>query len=691
MGKGFGPHAPSTQETAIECPNCHHANEADSLFCANCGTPLSQQATPEADEPQPGAPVEEQLRSLREEIHSIQEQHSQTMARLLDRLTSIEGMAGSPAPRPELARPVTSAPVAPPPAYASATPPVAPAAPYSADQTPPPSDNLLATMQAWNWEQFVGGNWLARIGVVALIIGAAFFLNLAIDNDWIGPTGQVVLGIIAGAALLAAGEYWQRKYAIFAHALSGGGIGILYLSIFAAHSTFGLIDVYFATAILLLISVTSATVAVRYESMALAIIGILGAFAAPFFLGAFSSSSAGGARIDSGLDLLAYILAVDIGVLALSTFRNWRWMILLGWAGSLLAYGGWYAQFGGDAGLLTAQLSLTLIFLTFVGATTLYHVIWRRTPRQTDLTLMTINGLSYFAISLGIMSDDLDLWMGAFSLAMALFYGGLAYLALRRSEENAQLSFFSLGIALVFLTVAIPVQLGDSAWTTIAWAAQGAAITYVAFQLRMPNARIFALAAFGLVALRLFLFDTNVDLRTYNVVLNERMLAFALSIAAIYVTAYLYWRNRANLVEWELVLWSVYPVFLAAAGVFTLWVLGWEITSAFDKQIAGLSNSEFVRMATGLRNAQNLSITALLAFYAAAMLVVGIVGKWRVVRIAALALLLIPIAKVFAYDVFILERVYRIVAFIGLGALLVLGGYVYQRFGKTLRGYLVED
>ena len=610
------------------------------------------------------------------------------MARLLDRLTAIEGMAGSPAPRPELARPATSAPMAPP-AYAPATPPVAPAAPYSDDYAPPPSDNLLATMQAWNWEQVLGGNWLARIGVLALIIGAAFFLNLAIDNDWIGPTGQVVLGIIAGAALLGAGEYWQRKYAIFAHALSGGGIGILYVSIFAAHSTFGLIDVYFATGLLLLISVTSAAVAVRYESMALAIIGILGAFAAPFFLGASSSTTAAG--VNSGLDLLAYIIVVDIGVLALSTFRNWRWMILLGWAGSLLAYGSWYSQFHWDAGLLTAQLSLTLIFLIFVGATTLYHIIWRRTPKQTDLALMTINGLSYFAISLGIMSDDLDLWMGAFSLTMALFYGGLAYLALRRSEENAQLSFFSLGIALVFLTVAIPVQLGDSAWTTIAWAAEGAAITWVAFQLRLPNARIAAMAVFGLVALRLFLFDTGVDLRTYDVVLNERMLAFALSIAAMYVTAYLFWRNRANLVEWELVLWSVYPVFLVAAGVFTLWVLGWEITSAFDKQIAGLSNSEFGRMATGLRNAQNLSITALLAFYAAAMLAVGIVGKWRIVRVAALALLLVPIAKVFVYDVFILERVYRILAFTGLGALLVLGGYVYQRFGKTLRGYLVDD
>ena len=661
------------QEAAIECPNCHHVNATDSRFCVNCGTLLSQQALPEAGGPQGGESLEEQVRSLREEVGSFQEQHSQTIARLLSRLTALEGMAGPAAGRSEPARPVSAAPPA-------------------AAQAPPPTDNLLALMQAWKWEQFVGGNWLARVGVLALIIGAAFFLNLAIDNDWIGPTGQVALGIAAGAALLAAGEYWQRKYAIFAHALSGGGIGILYLSIFAAHSTFGLIDVYAATGILLLISVASAAIAVRYESMALAIIGILGAFSAPFILGAFASSSAAGlARVDAGIDLLAYVIVVDIGVLALSTFRNWRWMIMLGWAGSLLAYGGWYEQFGGDAGLLTAQLSLTLIFLIFVGATTLYHVMWRRSPKATDLSLMTVNALSYFTISFGIMSEDLDLWMGAFSLAMALFYGGLAYAALRRSEENARLSFFSLGIALVFLTVAVPVQLGDAAWTTVAWAAEGAVITWVAFQVRMPQVRIFGFAAFGLVAIRLFLFDTYVDLTTYTVILNERMLAFAPSIAAMYAAAYLFRRHQEDLAVWEVSLASVYPIFLGAAGFFTLWALGWEIISAFDKQLAGLTVDELRRgVDNSLRNAQNLSITALLAFYAAAMLAVGIIGKWRMVRFAALALLLLPIAKVFVYDIFILERVYRIAAFIGLGALLVLGGYVYQRFGKTIRGYLVE-
>jgi uncharacterized membrane protein len=658
----------------MECSNCHYENEANSFFCTTCGAPLPGQTPTENQESQTTGPLEEQLQSLRQEVRSVREQHGQVLARLQDRVASLERMQDTAAPQQ-----VSSAP----------RPVTAQAQPLSQ----PAYADLIAKMREWNWEQIVGGNWLARVGVLALIIGVAFFLKLAVDNDWIGPTGRVALGIVGGMALLGAGEYWQRKYPILAQALSGGGIGILYLSLFAAHSIFGLIGVYVATGILLLISLTSAAVAIRYESTALAIISIFGAFLAPFILGAFSPESIDSlAGTDSGIDMLVYIMVVGIGVLALSTFRNWRWMTILAWVGSLASYGGWYAQFGSDAGILTAQLSLTLIFLTFVGATTLYHIIWRRAPKGVDQASMMANALSYFAISFGIMSDDFDLWMGAFSLTIALFYGGLAYLALRRSTTNAPLSFFALGIALVFLTVAIPVQLGDSAWTTIAWVAQGAVLMWVAFQVRMPRVRIFGYAAFALVAIRLVLFDTPVDLNTYGVILNERMLAFALSITAMYVTAYLFWRYREALSKSEKSIASVFPVFLGAASFFTLWILGAEIISGFDKQLGGLTSNEWQSgVGESLQNAQNLSITSLLALYAAILLTVGIIGKWRMVRFAALALLVIPIAKVFLYDVFTLERVFRIVAFMGLGGLLVIGGYVYQRFGKAIRGYFVEN
>jgi uncharacterized membrane protein len=299
---------------------------------------------------------------------------------------------------------------------------------------------------------------------------------------------------------------------------------------------------------------------------------------------------------------------------------------------------------------------------------------------------MVINAAAYFGISYGLMWSSLQAWMGGFSLLLALFYGGLTYAALRRGAENTTLGFFALGISLVFLTVAIPVQLRDRAWTTIAWAAEGAVLMWLSFTLRMAQFRNYSYAVFAVMALRLFFFDTTVNLRTFQPVLNERFLAFIVSIAALYLVAYLLWRGRDTILEWRIPV----SVFLVAANFFTVWLLSFEVWNSFDIQLAGLAPRRDIGLITMLRNAQNLSLTGLWAFYAVILLVVGIVKRSRAVRLWALGLLAIPIVKVFVYDVFALEQVYRIIAFVGLGILLIASAYLYQRYSQAIKGFLIK-
>jgi len=420
--------------------------------------------------------------------------------------------------------------------------------------------------------------------------------------------------------------------------------------------------------------------------MALAIIGIFGAFTAPFVLGAFGPSGPLVGDASRAIQLLAYVMVIDLGVLALSTFRNWRWFTLLALFSSLVAFGVLYGEFGREAGLLTFQIGITLIFLIFVGATTMFHIIWRRAPQAFDQALMVINAAAYFGISLGLLWDDFRLWMGGFTLLLALFYGGVAYVALKRSTENVVLSFFALGLALVFLTVAIPVQLGNTAWTTIVWAAEGTVLIWLSFTLRMPKLRWYSYAVFFIVAVRLLFFDTAVDLGTFRPILNERFLAFLVSIAALYLAGYLLLRERKSLVRGEVAA----AVFLVAANFFSLWLLSAEVLDYFDSQVAAARAARDMNTAVALRSAQTLSLTAVWAVYAVILLVVGIIKRWRPVRLGALALLIIAIGKVFVFDVFTLQLVYRIIAFVGLGFLLLTSAYLYQRYSKTIRGFIVE-
>jgi len=333
---------------------------------------------------------------------------------------------------------------------------------------------------------------------------------------------------------------------------------------------------------------------------------------------------------------------------------------------------------------VTLQASLSLIvLLVLAGVTILYHVVWRRVPKVFDLVLLVISAAAYFGIS-SLLWEDLRAWMGSLYLALALFYAGLAYTAFRRGAEYTRLGSFALGIALVFLTVAIPVERGDTAWTTIGWAAELVLLVWLSFTLRLPQLRYYGYAVSVILAGRLLFFDTSIDLNNFRPLLNERFFAFLAGVAAAYIAAYLLWRERNTLLKWRI------PVtaFIIAANFLTLWLLSFEVWDYFGSRLA-LTPAESTT-AVALRNAQNLSLTVLWAVYAVILLVIGIAKRWRLVRLGALALLAVPIIKVFVYDVFALERVYRIVAFIGLGILLLVSAYLYQRFSKAIRGFLVN-
>ena len=618
------------------CPSCRREGQAGGHFCAFCGALLLPPDTDRRDEHP----------ALREEVRRLRE----LVAAISSRLAALETTQGIAAPPP---------------------PGPIPAAPASVAEAPPPRDKRTRVKQR-EWEQILGGRWLARVGVLALVVGIGFFLKFAFDNNWIGPIGRVILGFLAGLAMLGLGYYWRRRYPILTQVLSGGGVAVFCLAIFAASAVHGLIDFYAAIGLLLLVTTASAALALRHNSMALAIIAILGAFVVPFTLG-----------MGQAWQLLAYIIVLDFGVLFLSTFRNWRWFTLLALSCTLILFGVWHGEFGRQVGLAIAQVGITLIFLIFAGATTMFHIIWRRVPRAFDYVLMVLNAAVYFGISLGLMWDDLRPWMGGFVFLLALFYGALSYVALTRTGENGRLGLFSLTIALAFLTVAIPIQLGNTVWTTIAWAVQAAVLTWLSLDLRIPRLQQCGYVIVAAVIVRLLFFDTSVNISAFRPVLNDRFLAFAVSIAAMYVSGYLLMQagnvsGRGR---------RVTTAFFAAANFVTLWILSFEVWHSFESALQTADSTAI----EALKNAQAFSLTVVWAVYAVIGLVVGIVKRWRHVRIGALIVLVVPIVKLFVYDVFQLAMGYRIAAFVGLGILLIVSGYLYQRYSKAIKGFFTEE
>lgn len=620
----------------MSCADCGQEVAAADNFCRHCGVALGQ--TPAADGGLPAV-----VAALQGEV-----------ARLYRRVEALETGQISPAAAAPAARPST---------------PNHPATPAAAGKGP---GGFSGRLRAMDWEWLLGGNWLARVGILAVVLGIVFFLRLAFDNNWIGETGRVILGLLIGSGLLGGGEYWRRKYAVWSQALTGGGLAILYLSVFAAFALYALIPPLPALGFFLLATLTAAGLALRYEAMAIAVLGILGGFAAPLLLAE---------RLPDQRILLAYVLLLDLGVLALATFRNWRWFTLLGILGSLLLFGFW--QWDLSPGLLLSQIALTIIFLIFVGATTLFHLLWRRPPGAIDQGLMTLNAAAYFGISYGLLYADWRDWMGGFTLLLAAFYGLLGYVIIRRHQEQIRLSLFAVGIALVLLTLAVPVQL-NGPWISIAWAAEAALLVWLSFPLAMRPLRWFGMALFALLTAQLLLFHT-VPLdspETYRFLLNERVLAFGGGIAAMYLAAWILWRERES--GYPAAERVFLPLLLAAANLLTLYVLSVEVFEAFYLGYFALPDAI-------AGNVTSLALSILWAGYAAILLILGIVRRSRWARLAGLGLLAVPVIKLFAFDAFAMEREYRVAAFIILGIMLLAGGFLYQRYRRLIRGFLLDD
>ncbi|MDE2843038.1 MAG: DUF2339 domain-containing protein [Chloroflexota bacterium] len=491
----------------------------------------------------------------------------------------------------------------------------------------------------------LGGNWLARIGIVALIIGVGFFLKLAFDNQWIGETGRVLLGLAAGVALLGAGEFWRRKYSVWAQALTGGGIAVLYLSIFAAFALYQLIGGVAALGLAFVVTAAAAGLALRYEALAIAILGILGGFATPLFLSQ---------DVDPQWALLGYVLVLDLGVLFLAAFRNWRWFTLLALAGSLVLYQFW-VQGEPTPPLLLSQIGITLIFLIFVGATTLYHLIWRRPLQALDQSLMVVNAMAYLAISYDQLFDAYREWMGAFTLLLSAFYGLLGYGILLRNREQAHLSMFAVGISLVLLAIAVPVQLSGPS-IVVAWAAQGAALTWLSFATGLREMRWFGLAFFAVVLGWLLITELPTDLGLENApwnpyvagegwpFFNFRILAYIMVIGASYITAFLWRRGRSAITyEWERFMPAA---FLAFANVLTLWILSIQMVDLVKLAVEGGLLGQHLEA-----SAVSLSLGGCWGLYALVVLLAGKIRNQQLVILAGIGVLTLAFARWLLLDI----------------------------------------
>ena len=500
------------------------------------------------------------------------------------------------------------------------------------------------------------------------------------------------IGCFGGAVFLAIGEIWRNKYASYFNIITGCGIAILYLTIFSAYALYSMIGYYFAVAFLLIVTILAVLQALRNNSITLAVLGVVGAFAAPFVLLAFDGIDFMQSSVGS-VDWLLYIILIDLGVIFLATFRNWSWFTFIALIGSLLSYAVWASENFDNVSLLVSQGGISVIFLLILGSTMLFNYLWKRPAKGFDYSLILINSAAFLFITYMNMWDSHREWLGALTIVIAGLYASLSYISYRSRLQNNDFSTFLLGISAVFLGIAFPVHFQyDAPIVLIAWSIEGLVLTWLSIRLNVWQIRFYAIFTYSVMIVSLTVFFTSIDLENFAPILNSRFATFATAIFSMYASFYLIRQKmildpgslrvfffRSSMIRIE----KLAAGLLIAANFLTIWILSAEIISVVDSDLVNLNNEvgNYVK---------SLSLSLLWAVYASIILISGIVFKLPKFRVSGLLLLAIPVIKLFLYDTFQLDQIYRVVAYFSLGAILLLGGLLYQRFNSHIKEYLLK-
>ncbi|MFA5961986.1 MAG: DUF2339 domain-containing protein [Parcubacteria group bacterium] len=555
-------------------------------------------------------------------------------------------------------------------------------------------------MEKSSMEENIGGTWFARIGMAALVLGASFFLKYAFDNNWIGEVGRVMIGIIVGIILLGLGEKFIRKYFVYGQLLSGGGLAVLYLSIFAAFDFYSLIGQIPAFLMMMLITTVGIILSIRYDAISLIIVSTLGGFFTPFLISTGKNNEAG---------LFSYILILDLAILAVSIFKKWRWLNVLGFLATMFVFMAWAGEFYRADELPLTMFFLTLFFITYSISSLIYNLVQKEKSSGIEQLLTIMAGSVYFASSYAILDPKYHIFMGFFALILAIYYFLWAYLVRALTPEDDSLYGFLAFLTVGFVTLAIPLQF-DGRVITIGWTIEAILLLILGTKTAQNAIKAFGVVVFELAFFRMLFIDSNHGSNDM-VLFNKVMLTYLVVIISAYLAAYLF---HAYSLEGEddknsfLAPKKLVATFLITANFLTIYAISREISYYYDQEIRTVQrqlekdyaipkkmdvgsfqpyqtlnvNQEKIKK---LQNKSSVSLSLFWLLYGIILVLFGFFSRVKGVRVGGLLLFTLAILKLFFYDLWSMGTLYRIISSMSLGVVLLAISFAYQKYKDKIK------
>lgn len=381
-------------------------------------------------------------------------------------------------------------------------------------------------------ETRIGAQLFNRVGIIAVLIGVAWFLKIAFDNRWLGSVGKISAGIAGGLGLMAWSEWFHHHgYDAFSYSQKAMGAGLLYLSLWASWSLFHLLPLPIAGAAMVVVTSAIGLLAWARNSELLAFYAAVGGFLTPALL-------SNGHNHETAL--FGYLLLLDTAALALSAVRPWPRLVLGAFLGTAVYGMGWYALHYTEAQFAQTVVLGAIFLLLFTASAWTAH----KANRGSGILIATaVLNAVYGLLALACLFGPGR--RGWAALAVCGFYYAIArprglpalHILIANGYLLAAVSFGIHGFWLGMAGNGVPEQISYSAWFMLF----GTAVLAAGFWRRSAALRWQGLLALCLSIGKVFL----VDLRTLST--GYRVLSFLGLGALLLAVSFVYQKDWLSL------------------------------------------------------------------------------------------------------------------------------------------------
>ncbi|HMC86504.1 MAG TPA: DUF2339 domain-containing protein, partial [Chitinophagaceae bacterium] len=340
-------------------------------------------------------------------------------------------------------------------------------------------------------EKFIGENLINKIGIAITVIGVAIGAKYSIDHELISPLTRIILGYIMGLGLLLFGIKLKAKYENYSAVLVSGAMAIMYFITYAAYSFYNLFPQTMAFALMVVFTIFTVIAAINYNKQVIAHIGLVGAYGVPFLL----SDGSGKVAV-----LFSYMAIINTGILAIAVRKYWKLLYYSSFILTWIIFSSWYdMQYNAAKHFALAFTFLIIFFTLFYLIFLAYKVIKKEKFQLPDIFLLLVNSFIFYAIGYSLLQGQPNVseLLGLFTLCNAVVHFIVSLVIYKQKLADRNLFFMISGLALVFITIAIPVQL-DGNWVTLLWAGEALLLFWIG---RAKNVAVYEILSYPLMLL----------------------------------------------------------------------------------------------------------------------------------------------------------------------------------------------